>query len=266
MRRTFINDTVIQRFVRSHEEVAIAVLLNLLHRLVGVIGNVLVDQGLGKEDFLGLNFNVRGLSLRTTERLVDHDAGIGERLALAGGARPQQKGPHAGRHAKADRLHVARNELYGVKYGETGTDAATRAVNVKRNVFVRIFVGQVQQLGDKDVCDFIIDFCPEQEDAIFQQSANDVQLLPSDAIDSGQRWWTRRSRSRLSGFIGLVGLYIVMYAEMVQARGPSKERIDAPDRDGNEVRQTKLVSSNNSISVLTSIESESIKQLATKYQ
>jgi len=128
-----------------HEKVPIAVLLNLLHRLIRVVRNVLVQQRLGKQNLLGLNLNVGRLSLRPTERLVDHDAGVGQRFALAGRARPQQKGPHAGGHAEAHRLHVAGNELHGVKNGQSRRHAAARRVDVQGNVLVGVLVGEVQE-------------------------------------------------------------------------------------------------------------------------
>lgn len=73
-----IDDAVIQRLVRGHEEIAISVLGNLLHRLITVVRHVLVQAGLGEKDLLGLDFDIGSGTLSTTKRLVDHDAGIGQ--------------------------------------------------------------------------------------------------------------------------------------------------------------------------------------------
>jgi hypothetical protein len=48
-----------------------------------------------------VDFDVGGLALGAAQRLVDHDARVGQRKALALGAGGQQEGAHAGGHAHA---------------------------------------------------------------------------------------------------------------------------------------------------------------------
>jgi hypothetical protein len=54
-----------------------------------------------REDFAGVDLDVRGLALETAHRLVDHHARIGQAEALALLAGRQQEGAHAGRLADA---------------------------------------------------------------------------------------------------------------------------------------------------------------------
>ena len=78
-----IDDTVIQSLVRRHEKVPIRIRLDLLNRLIAILGNVLVQTRLDEQNFFGLDFNVGGLSLRASEGLVDHDTAVGQTLAFA---------------------------------------------------------------------------------------------------------------------------------------------------------------------------------------
>lgn len=168
--------------------------------MLTILRNVLGQQLLGVQNLLGLDLNVRRLSLRPTERLVNHDARIGQGLALARRPRPEQKGAHGGGHAKADRLYIAGNELHGVVNGESRRDGSAGAVDVERNVLVGVFVGEVEELCDENVGDFVVDFGAEEEDAVFEETTDDIELSGL-SIDSGEGRWTRRLGSRF-GRIG----------------------------------------------------------------
>ena len=60
-----------------------------------------IQVALVEHDFLSLNFNVYSLPTSTSERLVNHDSGIGHAEALSLGASCQQKGTHRSCQAKA---------------------------------------------------------------------------------------------------------------------------------------------------------------------
>jgi len=64
------------------------------------------------------------LSLRASERLVNHDAAVGQRAALALCAGAQQEGAHRGGGAEADRVDVARNVLHSVEDGHASGHGA----------------------------------------------------------------------------------------------------------------------------------------------
>lgn len=105
-----VDDTVILGFVRGHEEVPVRIGRDLVDGLVGVVGNVLIQEGLGEQNLLGLYLNVGCGSLRPSKGLVDHDSGVGEGLSLPRRPGPQQERPHTGGHAEAHGLNIARNE------------------------------------------------------------------------------------------------------------------------------------------------------------
>jgi hypothetical protein len=91
-----------------------------------------VEKGLDEEDLLGLNLNISSLSLGTTERLVDHDAGVGQGFPLAGSARAEEESTHGGSGAEANSGHVARDVLHGIVDGHTGRHGAAGRVDCVR--------------------------------------------------------------------------------------------------------------------------------------
>ena len=78
----------------------------------------------------------------------------------------------------------------------------SRRINVQCDILVGIFICQVQKLGDQDIGDFVIDVGSKQQDAILQQSTDDIQL-PRFPINSGKGRRTGRSRSWLRWFTWL---------------------------------------------------------------
>src|ERR1035437_4127898 len=79
----------------THVIIAIRILLNLLGGLAGVQGDGFVERLAPTEDLPGRNGDVGRLATRTAARLVDHDAAVGERKALALRSARQQHGAHA---------------------------------------------------------------------------------------------------------------------------------------------------------------------------
>ena len=58
-----IDDAVIDRLLRRHEKIAVAVLLDLVLGLVAVLGDVGVEDLPNEENLLGLDLNVGRLAL-----------------------------------------------------------------------------------------------------------------------------------------------------------------------------------------------------------
>jgi hypothetical protein len=66
-----------------HKEVAVCVTRDGLHTLAAELCKVAVERKLVMQDLVGLDFNVCSLALRASQRLVDHDTGVGQAVALA---------------------------------------------------------------------------------------------------------------------------------------------------------------------------------------
>ena len=100
---------------------------------------------------------------------------FGQRHALALGAARQQQRAHRHRDADADRLHVGLDELHRVVDREARVHRPARRVDVQRDVLVRVLGLEVQQLGDDQVRDLVVHGCPQEDDALVQQPAVDVE-------------------------------------------------------------------------------------------
>ena len=81
-------------------------------------------------------------------------------------------------------MDIAGDELHGVINGETSADGPTGGVDVDGNVLFGVFVGEVEELGDEDVGDFVVDVSAEEEDAVFEEAGDDVELTGS-TVDGG---------------------------------------------------------------------------------
>ena len=139
-----INNPIIHRLLRRHEKVPIAIRLDLILRLIAILGNVRIQHLANEENLLRLNLNVGGLALRSSEGLVDHDSRVGQGASLARRSGSEEEGSHGCCHAKADCGDIAGNVLHGVVNGHAGRDAASGTVDVEGNVFGGVLLSEVE--------------------------------------------------------------------------------------------------------------------------
>ena len=125
--------------------------------LAGVVRVDLVDVPAQLERLARVDLDVGRLALEAARGLVDQDAAVGQRHPLAGRAAGEQQRAHAHRDAEADRLHVGLDELHRVVDREARVDDAAGRVDVERDVLVVVLALEVQQLGDDEVRDLVVD-------------------------------------------------------------------------------------------------------------
>ena len=115
--------------------------------------------------------------------------GSENRLPLAPAG--QQQRPHRHRDPDADRLDLGLDELHRVVDREAGVDRAAGAVDVDRDVLVGVLGLEVQQLGDDQVGDRVVDRRAEEDDPLVEQAAVDVELaLPARGpLDHHRNQW-----------------------------------------------------------------------------
>ena len=170
-----VHQPVFHGLFRRHPEVPVRIRFDLVHRLSGVVGHDLVHGTLHAQHFLGLDLDVLGRAGHVGDgRLVDQNAGIGQGVTFAGPARREEEGAHAGGHAQAVGLHVGLDELHGVVDGEPRGDAAAGTVDVQLDVLFGVFVLEVEQLGDHQVRDGVVDRHADEDDTVLQQQRVDV--------------------------------------------------------------------------------------------
>ena len=107
--------------------------------------------------------------------LVDQDLRVRRHHPLALLAAGQQQRAHAHRDADADRLHVGLYVLHRVVDREARVDRAARRVDVDRDVLVGVLGLEVDQLGDHEVRDVLVDRRAEEDDPLVEQARVDVE-------------------------------------------------------------------------------------------
>ena len=105
---------------------------------------------------------------------MDHDLRIRRDETLARGTRSSKHGGHGSGHAHANGGHIAANELHGIVDGQTRAHAASRGVDVERDIFLGIGALKVQELRDNDVRDVVVDSAAQEHDAVVEQSRINV--------------------------------------------------------------------------------------------
>ena len=108
-------------------------------------------------------------------RLVQQDAGIGQRDAQAGRACHQQERAHRAGRAHAHRGDRAADILHRVVDGEAAGHHAARRVDVERDLLLRIVGFQRQQLRADQRRDIVVDRPVEEDDALAQQPRENVE-------------------------------------------------------------------------------------------
>jgi hypothetical protein len=117
-----VNDTVGLRLFGGHETVTIDVVLNRLERLSRVVPDDLGHALTQCEHLARVDLDVRRRSREACGTLVDHDLGVGQRVALPLGPTEQQDRAHRHRHAHTDGGDVGLDVLHRVVDRHAGVD------------------------------------------------------------------------------------------------------------------------------------------------
>ena len=101
---------------------------------------------------------------------MDHDAGVRQRIALPLFAGGEKEGAHGCGHAETDRIHLRTDEAHRVEDRHAGRNRAAGAVDVKRNVLVRIFAFQEEKLRNDQVRTDIVYLFSKENDSVLKKS------------------------------------------------------------------------------------------------
>lgn len=127
------------------------------------------ERFFGADRFTERDFLVGDLAARAAVWLVHHDAGVGEHVALAFGAAGEQDCAKACLEANTVRSDVRGNEVHRVDDSQAVVDAAARAVDIKLDVGLGVFVGEVQELRHYHIGCLLIDFVAQEDDAVLEE-------------------------------------------------------------------------------------------------
>src|SRR3989440_5436761 len=157
VRENFVNQTILNRLLRSQEVVAVSILLDALTRLTGVTSQNVIDAAAQAQDLTGRDFDIRRLSFSTAQRLVNQHGRIGQTVTFALFARGEQYRSHAHSHADAHGGNIGLQPLHGVIDGKTCVDHAAGRVDVQPDVLGRVLALEEQQLRHRQVSHIIVD-------------------------------------------------------------------------------------------------------------
>ena len=89
-----VDHPVVTRFLGTHEEVALGVVLDAIGILTRALDEDVVELLADLDDLAGVDFDVRRLPLESAGRLMNHDPRIGQRIPLARCTGRQQQRAH----------------------------------------------------------------------------------------------------------------------------------------------------------------------------
>src|SRR5215472_5902031 len=165
-----INQAIFNCVCRSHDEIAIGILLYSTQVLTGVSREDLIHLLARANDLARLYLNVHRLTLCPTVRLMDNHPRVRQRIAAAFGSGREQHRAHAGCLPQTQRGHAWLDKLHGVVDRHSGGHGATRRVDVEADLFFRILGLKEQKLRRDQVGDDVVDVGAEKNDAVLQKA------------------------------------------------------------------------------------------------
>lgn len=176
LRQNVVDKTVLFRFLSIEEEVSIGVLGNLINRFPGVSADDAIQDVTVSEHFSCLNFDVANLTTYTTHRLMHHDTAVGQAGPLTFSATHQEYCSAAASLPNTVGRNGAGKNLHGVVYRQSRSDAATRGVDVKMNIFSPVLTLKIEEFHDDVVCVSIVDFTLQKNNPVLKQQVTESKL------------------------------------------------------------------------------------------
>ncbi|MPN04432.1 hypothetical protein SDC9_151670 [bioreactor metagenome] len=146
---------------------------------------------------------------------MDHDLGVGQRLALALGSRREQERAHGRREADADGGYFALDILHRIVDGEPRAYGTAGRVDVEVDILIGVVALQKEHLRNDAVGDVVVNRPADEDDAIFEQAAVDIvaalavtgllndhwdEIHACSLLRRGKWWWIAATRSLLLRF------------------------------------------------------------------
>jgi hypothetical protein len=184
-----IHNPEINRLLGIHEIVAYHELLNLVQTslLCQVLLINLVQSFPNSQDLLRVICNVARLARVPPARLVDHDSCVWQDVSVSSLSAAKQQRAHRCCLAHTDRADWAADVVHRVVDGEACTDTSTWRVDIQRDWFFRIIGLEEQELCNDHGGHGFFDFAVQANDALLEQTREDVRGFPASALQS-QPW------------------------------------------------------------------------------
>lgn len=105
---------------------------------------------------------------------MDHDAGIGEGPALAGGTGSEEERAHGGGLADTEGADRGADVLHGVVDGKAGSDDAAWGIDVHVDWLGGVLGFEEEKLGDDNGGGFVGDGTVDADDPLLEEAGEDV--------------------------------------------------------------------------------------------
>src|SRR5471032_1604339 len=169
-----VDQPVFTRGFGAHEIVTVGVALDLFQGMPAMFGHQRVETLTNKEDFLGMDFDVRYLALETAQWLVNHHARVRQAVTLALSTSGQQESTHAARLTDTGGRYVRLDELHGVVDRHASCYRTARGVDVEMDVLVRVFRFKEQQLRTDQVGHVVLYRAHQKNHPLLEKARVDV--------------------------------------------------------------------------------------------
>lgn len=85
-------------------------------------------------------------------------------------------------------MYITGDEFHSIVNGQSGRDGSTGGVDVEGDVFIGVIVGEVEELGYEDVGYFVVYVGSEEEDAVFEETGDYIDLSTGGSFDGWEGW------------------------------------------------------------------------------
>jgi len=129
-----------------------------------------VQIGTKAQNLPCLKVDVCSLALKSAHPwLVNQNSGVRKRKSFLVRACRQKHSRHAGGLSYADGAHVVLDELHRIVNRQARRDRSAGAVDVQRNIAVRVFGFEEQQLGNDQIRNVVVNRRADEDDAVAKQ-------------------------------------------------------------------------------------------------
>lgn len=184
-----VDETIVLRHLGCHEIVAFGVVFDGFKGLSAVLGKDAVQFFAQAEDLSRMDLDLGRLSLYAAQRLVDHDIRMREGIAFALRTGGQEDSRHAGAGSDTDGGNIRMDILHRIIDRKAGGHDAAGAVDVKMDIFRRVFGFQKEKLRNDDIGHMVFNLAVKEYDAVLQKAGiNIIGALSASGLFDNNRY------------------------------------------------------------------------------
>lgn len=184
-----VDEAIVLRHLGCHEIIAFGVVFDGFKGLSAVLGKDAVQFFAQAEDLSRMDLDLGRLSLYAAQRLVDHHIRMREGIAFALRTGSQKDSRHAGTGSDTDGGNIRMDILHRIIDRKAGGHDAAGAVDVKMDIFRRVFGFQKEKLRNDDIGHMVFNLAVKEYDAVLQKAGiNIIGALSASGLFDNNRY------------------------------------------------------------------------------